>query len=543
MNFIIRNLLLFTVLLCTVACSLDENFDRSSWKNIDFRVSVSGQSRVAIQKDGSGDFQAGDELALRVYESQPDKLQDKTLLHSEGNRWTSSIYWKDWEETPHFYAVWPSVTQIELWEGTCWYVHRVNRDQSVEKDFLSSDLLVADAEGQSVIAHEAVGDFLRGGPVGVELFERPVGIDAKAVQDLEEALHHALCGREHARIHGDALGVDHARHEIVGAKHDAREFAHDVRRVGAAVVEEPRIALLRHGGRHVGVLASFRKQDPGARLRILHHDVGNEGSDVERRRRGDLSEFDREVDGGFAGRVEGVRDGGREAERLGHLCAVQGPARAVQDRGAHGRTVVAREALIEAFALAQEGVDEAQEIVTVAVGLRGDAVRVDRVAVGFGKSDQLFKHGVEGVRKDERFVAVDRHAHGREHVLARAARVNEGHFGTRRLDEKGFIGDVGLHALGGVGRGRFLHGADAAGGEPCRVVPDQSLGAVHDDRRLVDGGKPEKFIALHGDSPLLWVGCVFRTDRSGFVMGKSFDRRGLAPQVRMTQNLFARRAN
>ena len=260
----------------------------------------------------------------------------------------------------------------------------------------------------------------------------------------------------------------------------------------------------------------------------------------------DLSEFDREVDGGFAGRVEGVRDGGGKAQDFGHLRAVQGPARAVQDGGAHRGAVVADEALVESFAVAKEGVDEAQEIVTVAVGLGGDAVRVvrnDRVAVGFGKSDQLFKHGVEGVRKDERFVAVDRHAHGREHVLARAARVNEGHFGTRRLDEKGFIGDVGLHALGGVGRGRFLHGADAAGGEPCRVVPDQSLGAVHDDRRLVDGGKPEKFIALHGDSPLLWVGCVFRTDRSEFVMGKSFDRRGLAPQVRMTQNLFARRAN
>ena len=148
MNFIIRNLLLFTVLLCTVACSLDENFDQSSLEYIDFRVSVSGQSRVAIQKDGSGDFLAGDEVALRVYESQPDKLQDKTLLHCEGNRWTSSIYWKDWEETPHFYAVWPSVTQIELWEGTCWYVHRVNQNQSAEKDFLSSDLLVADAEGQ-----------------------------------------------------------------------------------------------------------------------------------------------------------------------------------------------------------------------------------------------------------------------------------------------------------------------------------------------------------------------------------------------------------
>lgn len=98
MNFIIRNLLLFTVLLCTVACSSDENFDRSSWKNIDFRVSVVGQSRVAIQKDGSGDFQAGDEVALRVYEAQLDKLQDKTLLLCEGKRWTSSLYWKDREE-------------------------------------------------------------------------------------------------------------------------------------------------------------------------------------------------------------------------------------------------------------------------------------------------------------------------------------------------------------------------------------------------------------------------------------------------------------
>lgn len=94
MNFIIRNLLLFTVLLCTVACSLDENFDQSSLENIDFRVSVAGQSRVAMQKNGSGDFQAGDEVALRVYEFQPDKLQDNKLLYCEGNRWTSSLYWE-----------------------------------------------------------------------------------------------------------------------------------------------------------------------------------------------------------------------------------------------------------------------------------------------------------------------------------------------------------------------------------------------------------------------------------------------------------------
>lgn len=146
MNFIIRNLFLIFVLLCAVACSSDENLGLPSLENIDFRVSVVGQSRVAIQKDGSGDFQVGDEVALRVYGVQPDKLQDKTLLHCEGKRWTSSLYWKDWEETPHFYAVWPSDTQIELWEGTCWYVHRVSRNQSAEEDFLFSDLLVAECK-------------------------------------------------------------------------------------------------------------------------------------------------------------------------------------------------------------------------------------------------------------------------------------------------------------------------------------------------------------------------------------------------------------
>lgn len=56
MNFIIRNLFLIFVLLCAVACSSDENLGLPSLENIDFRVSVVGQSRVAIQKDGSGTF-------------------------------------------------------------------------------------------------------------------------------------------------------------------------------------------------------------------------------------------------------------------------------------------------------------------------------------------------------------------------------------------------------------------------------------------------------------------------------------------------------
>ena len=83
MNFIIRNLFLIFVLLCAVACSSDENFDQPSLGNIDFRVSLAGQSRVVIQKDGSGDFQVGDEVALRVYESQPDKLKESKIPGSD----------------------------------------------------------------------------------------------------------------------------------------------------------------------------------------------------------------------------------------------------------------------------------------------------------------------------------------------------------------------------------------------------------------------------------------------------------------------------
>lgn len=193
MNFIIRNLFLIFVLLCAVACSSDENFDQSPLENIDFRVSLAGQSRVAIQKDGSGDFQVGDEVALRVYESQPDKLQDKTLLHCEGNRWTSSLYWKDWEETPHFYAVWPSATQIELWEGTCWYVHRVNQNQSSEKDFLSSDLLVADTEGQ------------RYSPVNLD-FRHAMSRVTVNIRNMEEALSNEERKQMQVYVHGYLSG-------------------------------------------------------------------------------------------------------------------------------------------------------------------------------------------------------------------------------------------------------------------------------------------------------------------------------------------------
>lgn len=128
MNLIVR-LVFISFVLCNVACSSEkENEPYFFSDGIDFRVSVSPQSRVTMQEDGSGGFQAGDEIAMWGYEAQSDRIQNKTVLRCEGKRWSSSLYWKDWAGTPHFYAVWPATTQVELWKDICWYVHGVSRN-------------------------------------------------------------------------------------------------------------------------------------------------------------------------------------------------------------------------------------------------------------------------------------------------------------------------------------------------------------------------------------------------------------------------------
>ena len=87
MNLIVR-LVFISFVLCNVACSSEkENEPYFFSDSIDFRVSVSPQSRVTMQEDGSGGFQAGDEIAMWGYEAQPDRIQNKTVLRCEGNRW------------------------------------------------------------------------------------------------------------------------------------------------------------------------------------------------------------------------------------------------------------------------------------------------------------------------------------------------------------------------------------------------------------------------------------------------------------------------
>ena len=257
---------------------------------------------------------------------------------------------------------------------------------------------------------------------------------------------------------------------------------------------------MRHGRGDVGVLAAFLQDDPGTRLRVLDHDVVDHRADANGcggERRGDL---ERHVHGREARRVERVLDGTREAERGGHRVAVKGPARAVEDGGAHRAHVEAGVAFGEAFAHAKERGGDAEEMMGVGGRLRGDAVRVarhDRVDVAFGKRKQVADHVLEACGKLKRFVAKDRRALRREDVLARAARVNGGHALARGLDEKRLPCDVALDAKRGI---RLAHGLDGrnAGGRPAgEVLAELAVAKARHDRRAVDGVEPEEFVLFH----------------------------------------------
>ena len=64
-----------------------------------------------------------------------------------------------------------------------------------------------------------------------------------------------------------------------------------VRGFRAGVIEESRVPLLRHGGRNISVVASFRKKEPGAGLRVLRHDAADHFPDMETDRGYDAGEF------------------------------------------------------------------------------------------------------------------------------------------------------------------------------------------------------------------------------------------------------------
>jgi hypothetical protein len=64
--------------------------------------------------------------------------------------------------------------------------------------------------------------------------------------------------------------------------------------LAARAVQQAGVALLRHGAGDIGVAAAFLQQDPGARLRILRHDVLDEGAGMQRDAGDDGADFHRQ---------------------------------------------------------------------------------------------------------------------------------------------------------------------------------------------------------------------------------------------------------
>ena len=324
-----------------------------------------------------------------------------------------------------------------------------------------------------MILHQSVSDFLRSCPVAVEFFERAVGIDAQCAEHFEESAEHADGSIHHSAVLGDVFAVDHARNEIVDTGGGGRHFTHHVRSVGAAVVHQAGIALLRHSGRDVGVLAAFLQKDPRARLSVLHHHVRNEAADVQSGGRIDAREFERHICGRHAGGIKGVAARRRKAKAHGHRLAVEGPARAVQYRGAHRTGVIAGETLVKTFAVAQERGGNAEEIVRIAVGLSGHAVGVvghNRMTVGLCEIEELPDYCVKGFGNLHGAVAENGRPLGGENVLTRTAGVDKGYRRRSFCDEERLIGNVAFHAQRRILFGLGFKTSDAARGFPCSFL-------------------------------------------------------------------------
>ena len=131
--------------------------------------------------------------------------------------------------------------------------------------------VMAHAEGDAVVFHELIGNFLGTGPVQVQLFQGTGRVDDQVVQNFIHG------GEDFGGLGYDVPGaaqaaVSHAGGNIMGAEHGFHRHAEKGGGVGAAAVQKARIPFLGHGRGYVGIAAAFFQYDPGAGLGVLLHD-------------------------------------------------------------------------------------------------------------------------------------------------------------------------------------------------------------------------------------------------------------------------------
>ena len=117
--------------------------------------------------------------------------------------------------------------------------------------------MVADTEGKTVLQHELIRDFLACGPVEIQFLKRPVTVHDNSRDHAPELREGGGRGVRHPGVLSGALSVHHAGDHVMRPEEHAFGRCNGVRGFRAGVVEEPRVPLLRHGGRYIGVIAPF----------------------------------------------------------------------------------------------------------------------------------------------------------------------------------------------------------------------------------------------------------------------------------------------
>ena len=378
--------------------------------------------------------------------------------------------------------------------------------------------VVAVAEWQLVLAHQHIGQFLRGRPVAVQLFQRPVGADDHGFQHPVPALERRNPGVHHGGILLHVLRVAHAGRDVVRLHHRPHGQRHGGGRIAAGVVEQAGIALLRHGAGHVGVAAALFQQDPGTRLGVLRHHVLDEIAGAQRDAGDDGRDFHGLVHGRDLRGVIGVVHQRGKAQVLRHALAVQRPAGAVEHRGAHGRTVDAHIGFADALGVARQAGGLPQQVVPIAVGLRRHAIGVVRHDGRGVLARQLHQgrgRGVQLVGQVQQLVAQDGAAVGGMHVLAGASGVQQRHVLARRLDQQRLEGDDAGRALG-AGLVAVADHLGHAGRQARRHgLVQQPLVRVDDGGGLIDLAQPEERIARHGGRRRGLLGRRLGAEREG----------------------------
>ena len=160
----------------------------------------------------------------------------------------------------------------------------------------------------------------------------------------------------------------------------SREFPKHLIRVPPHIDQRPGVPLLRHGGRRVRA----GHEDPGARLRVLRHDVLNKLRDVQHR----LNELETGLHRGVGRRnlrrVVRVFNEPLKSEERRHRLTIKRPGGPIQHRGPHGTEIQTGPEFLKRLEVAPETFKVSEPGVPERIRLRRHPIRIagsDRVPV------------------------------------------------------------------------------------------------------------------------------------------------------------------